>query len=208
MANISDPFGQGVTWLDYTEAPDLKAMGDGLALALTGRCIMRFTSASQRDATLVAPLAAPVPGMMAYLASEDLYTVRTASGWQVLAAGSQAWVQPALASGFTHNGNANGNFRYRRVNLFGEVAVFLEGAVGVTYSPGIPNSGVLTASALPPEYRPSTLRTVTIPCSDTTSDRITLKLDARTNGQLAIYGTNSTNNRPPWIGFNGVFYTL
>ena len=207
MPTVTDPYGQGISWLDYTEAPDLRVMGDSMGIPLASRSQMRFASASERDATLVGD-AAPVPGMMAYIASEDLFTGYTASWWQVMAAGSQQWIQPTLASGFTHNGNANGNFRYRRVNLFGELAIFLEGAVGVTYSPGIPNSGVLTAAPLPVGFQPSTLRTVTIPCSDTNSDRITLKLDARANGELAIYGTSTTTNRPPWIGFNGVFYTL
>ena len=55
--------------------------------------------------------------------------------------------------------------------------------------------------------RPSTLRTVLIPCSDVSSDRIALKLDVQTDGYLQVFGTGS-GVKPPWIGFNGVIVSL
>lgn len=200
----TDAFGQGVQIYTLTDRPDLERLARDLANGIIPRSTMRFADAAERNATLTAP----APGMLCYLEAEDQFTGYTAGGWMVLAAGSQAWTKPTLVSGYTHNGNSNGDFRWRKVNLFGETAIFLEGAIGVTYSPDIPNGGVFLASPLPTSARPTSLRTVSIPCSDVGSERITLKLDARTNGQLAIYGTNSTTNRPAWIGFNGVFYTL
>jgi len=200
----TDGYGQGVPWLENSDKPDLRAATKGLADALTPRSVMRFSTAAERNATITSPEA----GMVAHLATEKLFTGYDGTSWVVLAAGTSSWTTPSLVSGFAHNGNSNGTFQWRLVNLFGEPTVMLRGAVSVTYSPSIPNSGVLMTTALPTNARPSSLRTITIPCSDVGSTRITLKLDARPDGHLEIFGTNSSDNRPAWIGFNGVYYSL
>lgn len=203
----TDPFGQGFAALDYGDVPDLKTMGDGL-LAIVGQSVMRFASASARNATL----SVPVAGMTAWLNAEKLMTVYDGTAWVAIGAGTQAWTTVSLVSGFAHNGNSNGNFQYRLVNLFGETTLMLRGAVAVTYSgTTIPNSGVLNSSALPTSARPTALRTIVVPCSDVSSVRITLKLDVQPDGYLKIYGTGSGSDgtsTPPWIGFNGCFVSL
>lgn len=204
----TDAYGQGIPIAALTDAPNANSLIFGPVDELTERSVMRFSSASARNATLTAPVA----GMVAYLTTEKLFTGYDGTAWVVLAAGTSAWTNVPLASGYTHNGNSNGNFQYRVVNLFGEKTVMLQGAVNATYSgTAIANDGVLTSVALPSAARPGSLRTVVVPCSDVSSARITLKLDARSDGHLQIYGTGTGpdgTTKPPWIGFNGVFYSL
>jgi hypothetical protein len=203
----TDSYGQGITALDYGDGPDLKVMGDGL-LKMAGQTVMRFATASARNATLSAPIA----GMTAWLNSEKQLTVYDGTAWVAIASGTQAWTTVPLAAGYSHNGNSNGTFQYRRVNMFGEDTLMFRGAVGVTYSgTTIPNGGILNSSALPTAARPTALRTVVIPCSDASSARITLKLDVQTDGYLRVVGTGNQPEgvvTPPWIGFNGTLVSL
>jgi hypothetical protein len=203
----TDSYGQGFTGLDYGDVPDLKVLSDGL-LKIAGQSVMRFANASARNATLTSPVA----GMTAWLISERLLTVYDGGAWVAIASGTQAWTTVPLAAGYSHNGNSNGNFQYRRVNMFGEDTLMFRGAVGVTYSgTTIPNGGILNSSALPTAVRPTALRTVVIPCSDASSARITLKLDVQTDGYLRVVGTGNQPEgvvTPPWIGFNGTLVSL
>lgn len=204
----TDRFGQGVDIAALTNAPNAQTLAFNIVDALTGRSVMRFASASARNATITAP----VHGMVAALNSEKLLTWYDGSAWTVIGSGAAAWSNVPLAGGYSHNGNSNGTFQYRVVNLFGEKSVMLQGAVTATYSGStIANGGVVTSTALPAAARPASLRTVVIPCSDVNSARITLKLDAQPDGHLKIYGTGTGSDgtsKPPWIGFNGVFYSL
>lgn len=204
----SDAYGQDVEIASLTDAPNIETAVKGVTDALVPRSVMRFTSASNRNATITAPVA----GMMAWIDAEGFLTHYDGSAWVVVSAGTQAWTTVGLASGFAHNGNSNGTLQYRVVNEYGESTIQLRGAVSVTYSgTQIPNDGVLNTTALPSSARPGSLRTVVVPCSDISSVRITLKLDIRTDGYLKIYGTGSGGDgttTPPWIGFNGVFASL
>lgn len=206
--STTDSYGQGIQIAALTDAPNAATLAFNIVDVLAGRSVMRFSSASARNATLPSP----VYGMVAALATEKLLTWYDGSAWTVIGSGTSAWTNVPLASGFTHNGNSNGNFQYRVVNLFGELTVMLQGAINVTYSgTSIANGGVVTSTALPSAARPGSLRTVVIPCSDVSSARITLKLDARPDGHLQIYGTGTGpdgTTKPPWIGFNGVYYSL
>ncbi|MFE9003068.1 hypothetical protein ACFYOY_13145 [Streptomyces sp. NPDC007875] len=203
-----DSYGQGVDIAALTDAPNAATLAFNIADAIAQRSVMRFSSASARNATLTAPVA----GMMAALSTEKLLTWYDGSSWAVIGSGTSAWTNVPLASGFTHNGNGNGSMQYRVVNLFGEPTVMLQGALNVTYSgSNIANGGIVTSTPLPSSARPGSLRTVVIPCSDVSSVRITLKLDAQPDGHLKIYGTGTGadgTSKPPWIGFNGVFYSL
>lgn len=203
----TDSFGQGFSALDYGDVPDLKVMGDGL-LKMAGQTVMRFASASARNATLTAPVA----GMTAWLNTEKQLTVYDGTAWVAVASGTQAWTTVGLVSGYTHNGNSNGNFQYRLVNLFGEPTLMFRGGVNVTYSgTTIPNNGIPNSSPLPSAARPTATRTIVIPCSDVSSARITLKLDVQTDGNLKIIGSGKQPEgtvTPPWIGFNGCFVSL
>lgn len=203
-----DDYGQDVKIAALTDSPNAETLATDIANAIVERSNMRFASATERNATLTSP----VEGMEAWLETENLKTLYDGTSWVVSAQGSNAWTTVPLASGFSHNGNSNGTFQYRVVNFFGESSIMFRGAVGVTYSgTTIPNSGVLTSTALPVGARPVNLRTITVPCSDVSSVRITLKLDIQTDGHLKIYGTGTGadgTSTPPWIGFNGCFSSL
>lgn len=204
----TDTFGQGIQIAALTDAPNAQTLAFNIVDVLAGRSVMRFSSASARNATITSPVA----GMVAALSTEKLLTWYDGSAWTVIGSGTSAWTNVPLAGGFSNNGNSNGTFQYRIINLFGEKSVQLQGAVNATYSgTAIANDGVLTSVALPSAARPASLRTVVVPCSDVNSVRITLKLDARSDGHLQIYGTGTGpdgTTKPPWIGFNGVFYSL
>lgn len=199
----TDEYGQGIGLASLTDAANAETLADGIE-QLVPRTIMRFTSASNRNATITSPQA----GMVAFLTTEKLFTGYDGTAWVVLAAGTSTWTTISLASGFTHDGNSNGTAQYRVVNLFGELTVMLRGGVNITYPSGsIANSGVITSSALPTSARPTSLRTVTCACSAVSATITSLKLDAQTGGHLLLVGTSPTD-KPPWVSLNGTFYSL
>lgn len=204
----TDDYGQGISIAALTDAPNANSLIGGPVNALAQRSVMRFASASARNATLTSP----VEGMVAWLQDVNLLTLYDGSAWVAVSAGTQAWTTVSLVTGFGHNGGNNGTFQYRVVNLFGEQAIFFRGGITVTYSgTTIPNSGTLNTSAHPASARPTSLRTIVVPCSDISSGRITLKMDIRTDGFLQVYGTGNQPEgvvTPPWIGFNGCFASL
>lgn len=200
----TDSYGQGVPWLDNGDTPDLKVLSKGIVDAVTPKSNMGFDTEAQRNATITSP----VEGMEAWIRDKNIKTVYDGTAWAVMAAGTQSWTTVPLASGWAHNGNANGTFQYRAINMFGELSIQFQGAVSVTYSgSNPPNSGVLNTSALPTAARPTGLRTIVVPCSDVSSARITMKLDIQPDGYLKIYGVQP-DSKPPWIGFNGCFCSL
>lgn len=210
---ISDKYGQGFTSLDYSDGPDLKVMGDGL-LAMAGQTVMRFSSASARGATITAPVA----GMLAWLATERQLTVYDGTDWITVAAGTTGWTNVPLtnSSGWgtyadDSRNNNQGIWQYRIVYMYGQKTIMFRGGIGRITTGSYTAPGVgwyeLTATPLPTDARPDQLRTVVVPCSDINSDRITLKMDVRTDGHLRVYGV-ITGSTPPWIGFNGVFTCL
>lgn len=203
----TDSYGQGVSIAALTDAPNAESLAKSIANGLAQRGTMRFASASTRGATLVGT-AAPVEGMQTWLQDINRLDVYDGSAWVAVSTGSSAWTTISPAAGFTQNGNSNGTLQYRLLNISGEDSLQFRGAVARASWPTTPASSyVINSSALPAAVRPATLRTVLIPCSDVSSDRIALKLDVKTDGFLEVFGTGSTV-KPPWIGFNGVIVSL
>lgn len=200
----TDTYGQGISLASLTDAPDLpKAIAD-VANGLIPRGVMRFASASARGATLTSP----VDGMVTYLQDVKRLDARISGTWVALSVGVSSWTTINLNSPFTHNGNSNGTFQYRLLNIAGEESLQLRGAIARSSWPSSPAASyVINSTALPSLVRPQTLRTVLIPCSDVSSDRIALKLDVQTSGYLEVFGFSS-DVKPPWIGFNGVTVSL
>ncbi|MGW7359479.1 hypothetical protein ACWGI0_23305 [Streptomyces sp. NPDC054802] len=200
----TDNFGQGITVPALTDTPSIATIGTAMD-DIISQTVMRFASASERNAQL----ADPVPGMQAFLETEKLMTMYDGTQWSIMAAGASSWTTIPLATGFTHDGNSNGQCEYRLVNFFGELHVELRGGLGITYPSGsIANGSVFTASALPTAVRPSSLRTTPAACSAVSSSVTSLKIDAQTGGHFLVVGTNSTTDKPPWVSLNGVFYSL
>lgn len=202
---ITDAYAQGFESLDYGDAPDLRVMGEGL-LAMVGQCVMRFSTASARNATLTAPQA----GMTVFLTSERLLTVYDGSAWVVVAAGTSTWQNvPLDMTNWAHYTAVLGNWQYRVVNLFGEPTIMFRGGITrvTTYPASPPSPITLTSTALPTTARPTAVRPVTVACSAGSSDTLALKVEITPGGTIAVFGISSTN-KPPWISFNGVFCSL
>ncbi|WP_329472769.1 hypothetical protein OIE75_29910 [Streptomyces sp. NBC_01723] len=202
-----DKYGQDIGLWQMTDAPDIPAAIKAIADGVIPRGVLRYASASARGAWMVGDQA-PVDGMLTWLADVGRLELRVDGVWVVVAVGNRAWTTIALSSGWSQNGNSQGTFQYRIVNLFGEDSIMFRGGIGRSSYPGtIPANFTINSTALPADARPATLRTIVVPCSDVASDRITLKLDITTGGQLTLYGISNTA-KPPWIGFNGCFASL
>lgn len=200
----TDSYGQGVFVPALTDTPSIATIGTAMD-SIVGQTVMRFASASERNATLTSPVA----GMVAFLEAEMLMTMHDGTQWAVMAAGASPWTTISLATGFSHDGNSNGTCQYRLINFFGELSVQLRGGLGITYPTGsIANSAIFTAAPLPAAVRPSSLRTTPGACSAATSTVTSLKIDAQTGGNLLAVGTNSTTDKPPWVSLNGIMYSL
>lgn len=199
----TDAWGQSIDTLDYTDKPDLVVLGETLRDGLTQRSAMRFANATTRDATITSPVA----GMLAYLTDLHTWTGYDGTAWVALAAGTQSWTTPTLATGYTGNGNSNGTPQYRIVNLFGDQVVMWRGGLSVTYSGGAPvNSGNFLHDTLPTAARPTTTRTVTAACSATSSESLSVKVDFIADGTTKIVTQASV--QPPWVSLNNVMYSL
>jgi hypothetical protein len=202
-----DGYGQDIGLWSMTDAPNIPEAIRLLAAGVIPRSVLRFASATTRGATLVGDYA-PVDGMLTYLQDIDRLDARIAGAWVAVSVGASSWTTISLASPFTQNGNSNGTLQYRLLNVSGEESLQLRGAIGRSSWPTTPAGNyVINSTPLPTAVRPQTLRTVLIPCSDVSSDRIALKLDVRTDGYLEVFGTGSTV-KPPWIGFNGTLVSL
>ena len=202
-----DDYGQGIQITSTTDAPDMPKTAQQLAAGLVPRSVMRFASSSARGATLVGDFA-PVEGMLTWLRDVDRLDLYDGSAWVTVSVGNRSWTTINLASGWSQNGNSNGTLQYRLLNFAGEDALQFRGAIGRSSYPSTPpDSYVINSTALPSSVRPTTLRTVLIPCSDIASVRIALKVDVQTDGYLQVFGFSSSV-KPPWIGFNGVIVSL
>ncbi|MFJ9961084.1 hypothetical protein [Streptomyces avermitilis] len=201
---LNDPYGQNIPYPTMADVPNAQSAFEGVVKGLTPKSVMTFASANVRGATLTAPKA----GMMTWLTDVGRLEVYDGTGWSTVTSGQSAWKSIALSTGYTNNGNSQGNFEYRLVNLFGETEIRFRGGLTVAYSGGtLVSTNQINNTALPVLARPTTLRTLVIPCSDVNSARITLKIDLTTNGYINLWGIQSGTN-PPWIGFNGVMCSL
>lgn len=129
------------------------------------------------------------------------------------------WTTPSLATGYSHDGNSNGNVQYRLVTVEGAQWVEWRGGLGITYnSNALQNSGNFLNNALPlaPTYRPPSLRSMTVACSASSSSSLSVKVDFKTDGTTQIVGPTTASSdsystpviRPPWISLNGVRYSV
>jgi hypothetical protein len=203
----TDDYGQGVQIASLTDAPDANKLAKDITNAIAQRSVLRFASASTRGATLAGDYA-PVEGMLTWLQDVNRLDLYDGSSWVAVSVGRSSWTTITPASPWTQDGNNNGTFQYRLLNISGEESLQFRGALGrSSYPTSPPSSYVVNNTALPSIVRPSTLRTVLIPCSDTSSERIALKLDVKTDGYLEVFGFSSSV-KPPWIGFNGVTVSL
>ncbi|MDG4857365.1 hypothetical protein P8605_04200 [Streptomyces sp. T-3] len=129
------------------------------------------------------------------------------AAWVGIAAELVPWTKVSLASGYGHNGNSNGDVRYRVIDLVGTRFVQWRGGMNVSYTRGAPRGdGKFLRSALPAIARPTGLRTVSVACSSATSSILTIKLDFHSNGLGVVI--SDTGDTPPWLSLHGVMYAL
>lgn len=130
---------------------------------------------------------------------------------------TSGWTQPTLATGYTHDGNSNGNIQYRKISLFGTDYMEWRGGLGITYaSNALQNGGNFLAAALGASLRPPSTRTLTGACSASSSSSLSIKIDFKPDGTTNIVGptTSATDTysnpviRPPWVSFNGFRYAI
>jgi hypothetical protein len=165
---------------------------------------MTFASAVVRGATITKPKA----GMVTWIKDVGRLDVYDGSAWVAFGWGANAWKTVPLAFPWLNDGNSQGTFQYRIVNMYGEDTIMFRGGISrLTYPASLPSYFELNITPLPTNARPATLRTISVPCSDAGSERITLKLDITTSGYLRLYGVQ-TKSTPAWVGFNGCFASL
>jgi hypothetical protein len=202
---LTDSYGQNIPYPTLTDKPNAQSLAEGLVTNMTPKLVMTFASAVTRGATVKKP----VEGMVTWLKDVNLLQVYDGSAWVSFASGTNKWQSVSLASGWTNNGNAQGNFQYRVVNLFGEDTIMFRGGISrASYPTSIGSYFELNTTALPSSAKPASLRTISVPCSDAGSTRISLKLDLTTDGWLRLYGISRPNDLPQWVGFNGCFTSL
>lgn len=76
----TDSYGQGVSIASLTDAPNAETLAKNIANTIVARSAMRFTSASNRAATLTG-VAAPVAGMVTYLQDVKRLDYYDGSAW-------------------------------------------------------------------------------------------------------------------------------
>ncbi|NGO73875.1 hypothetical protein G5C65_37285, partial [Streptomyces sp. SB3404] len=130
------------------------------------------------------------------------------SSWVGIACDLIPWTKASLASGYGHDGNNNGDVRYRVIDLIGTRFVQWRGGMNVKYSGGLPaHDGKFLARPLPATARPSSgLRTVPVACSAGDSSILSLKVDFYANGTADLL--NDPGDTPPWVSLNGIMYPL
>ncbi|MFE7513821.1 hypothetical protein ACFU8I_21750 [Streptomyces sp. NPDC057540] len=192
----TDGYGQGITLPALTDTPNItlpsEAMND-----ITGQTVLRFSSASVRGAALVGA-AAPVPGMITYLAAEDRYDVRMADGtWQALTPGP--WVPLTFASGYTAR---TGLPSYRIVNGGVELRGTFQRTTGAPFSKGVTfNVLTLPAAARPTSYRYFIART------EWGADMYG-GVEVALDGTVNVGIPNTTGTAASWMSLDCVRYSL
>ncbi|MEV0413960.1 hypothetical protein AB0I68_24905 [Streptomyces sp. NPDC050448] len=121
------------------------------------------------------------------------------AAWQPLEP-TVGWAPLTLAAGYTNNGNAQGDIKYRRIIVAGVPFLQLRGGVSWATSGSPPNTGNLLAVMLPANCRPAALTSVPIAAGGAA-----IKLDAQTSGQLRLI---SSAGLTTWAALSGVQYPL
>ncbi|MER7174193.1 hypothetical protein [Streptomyces mesophilus] len=131
----------------------------------------------------------------------------TGTTWSGLAAEVIGWTKVSLATGYGHNGNSNGDVRYRVIDLLGTRFVQWRGGMNLSYSRGAPRGdGKFLRTALPTTARPTGLRSLSVACSASTSSILSIKVDFHSNGLGVVI--SDAGDTPPWLSLHGVMYPL
>lgn len=124
-----------------------------------------------------------------------------------------AWTTASLASGYTHNGNSNGNIRYRRFVERG--TAYLEWDGSASRTSGSATSNILS-SALSSGFRPANRASFVIARNSTsitgvansTSVVHSLKVDFDTDGTVSLVSAAAGDQVTSWFSLKGIRYPL
>lgn len=167
-----------------TDADNVPADLEALAVWASTRVVMSFADAAARDAAITAP----ETGMVAWLDSPESITVRTATAWRTVWSAIE-WVDIVLASGFETYGTTpqaaldGGNFIVLRggVQKTSDAQLAVNDVIGsIPSSLGTPLSGDF----------PIAMQYLSTSAS---------RLHVATGRELTYFGVNTG-----WIGLNGI----
>ncbi|MFF0277439.1 hypothetical protein [Streptomyces sp. NPDC004330] len=193
----SDPYGQSISIAALSDAPNAQALAAGIVDSVAPRLVLRFTSASNRTATLVGS-AAPVPGMITYLASEDRYEARMGDGtWRTISSG--AWIPITFASGYVAKG---GSPAYRIVGDTVELRGTFERTGGTPFV----KATALTVATLPVGARPAASRYF-ITATEWAADMYA-RSEVNASGQVIMTIPPSTSTGASWASLDNVAFSL
>lgn len=129
----ADAYGQGVQIAALTDAPNASTLASNLA-ELAQRSVMRFTSASNRGATLTSP----AEGMVTWLQDTNSLEVYDGSAWRGVFYGSTVWqtYTPSWTASVTNPALGNGALTgsYTKVGHSCHVVIML--TIGSTTNKG------------------------------------------------------------------------
>lgn len=121
----------------------------------------------------------------------------SASAWQALDP-VIGWTTVNLASGYSHDGNAHGPVKYRRIVIAGVPHVQWRGGVGWSAN-NPPADGYPIAAALPANCRPARHVSLVAAAGGTS-----VNVDFQRTGQVRIIGASGVR----WLSFMGLQYPL
>ncbi|WP_327162118.1 hypothetical protein [Streptomyces zaomyceticus] len=193
----SDPYAQSINLAALTDAPDVETLAHGIVDAAVQRLVLRFTSATHRAATLVGA-AAPVPGMITYLAAEDRYEARMGDGtWRTISSG--AWIPLSFASGYAAR---TGSPSYR---ILGD-SVELRGTLERTTAAPFAKGTALTVATLPVGARPAAWKY--FPIATEWAADMYARAEVDTAGHVIITIPPSTATGASWASLDNVKFSL
>ncbi|MFD0078242.1 hypothetical protein ACFVIY_38075 [Streptomyces sp. NPDC127166] len=194
----TDPYGQSISVAALTDAPDAETLVDGIVDAVAPRTTMRFASAAARAATLVGA-AAPVPGMITYLAAEDRFEGRMGDGtWRTISSG--VWVPLSFASGYAPRTGAPS---YRILGDSVELrGTFERTATGTPFNKGV----ALTIATLPTTARPAAYKY--FPIATEWAADMYARAEVSTAGTVIITIPPSTATGASWASLDSIRFSL
>ncbi|MFB7605301.1 hypothetical protein [Streptomyces gardneri] len=194
----TDPYGQSISVAALTDAPNAQMLAAGIVDAVAPRTVMRFTSASNRSATLVGA-AAPVPGMITYLTAEDRYEARMADNtWQTISPGP--WVPLTFASGYVAKTGSPG---YRVVGDTVELRGTVEKSTPAPFTKGV----AFTIATLPAAVRPSTWRYF-VAATEFVSSFLYARVEVGTTGDITVIIPPGTATAASWLSLDSLRYSI
>lgn len=193
----ADPFAQSINIAALTDAPDVETLAHGIVDAVAPRLVLRFATAVARAATLVGT-AAPVPGMITYLISEDRYEARMGDGtWRTISSG--AWQPLSFASGYAPRTGSPG---YRILGDSVELRGTFERTTAAPFTKGAP----LTVANLPVGARPAAWKY--FPIATEWAADMYARAEVDTGGNVIVTIPPATAIGASWASLDNVRFSL